>query len=670
MTHLSDSALQAADKLSAHPKYRPDIDGLRAIAVLSVVVFHAFPSLMKGGFVGVDVFFVISGFLISSIIFGNLDRGSFSFLDFYSRRVNRIFPALLLMLSATWAFGWFSLMVDEYSQLGKHIAGGSAFISNFVLLGESGYFDNSAETKLLLHLWSLGIEEQFYLIWPLMVWAAWRARLNPLVLIFIVGGTSFALNIIGVGSDQVSAFYSPQTRFWELLVGSLLAYIMMGPAKSMHLRREEERPFIRNLLSLIGMALLVAAFALTTKDDRFPGWWAILPTAGAALIIAAGPFAWINKTLLSSRTMVWFGLISFPLYLWHWPLLTFARIMHSDTPSASVRIAAVIASVLLAWLTYRLVERPIRSKLNPRTSVAILTAAMVGVGITGFATYRSDGLPSRFPVEIQGIADFKYEFETDARYPDCWLGLTDAYDGFAAKCLSGNRPGEGILVWGDSHAARLYPGIAADVGGSEAILQATRSSCPPILGFGEPVCQQSNEYILDKLRSIKPHTVVLFGAWGRYGADWSAGSQDQVKLARTIKEISAAGVSKIIVVGPAPEWLDTLPKLVYKGWKSDFPRHEIPRRLSSGLNPATRDIDGPMRGEVEKSAASYVSLFDILCNDDGCLTHTTDDATKLTSWDYGHLTTEAATFISGHMHQALAPGRSGQSGDSRVRSTD
>ncbi|WP_110631957.1 acyltransferase family protein [Pseudomonas sp. CC120222-01a] len=663
MTLFTETGLQISSTLSAHPKYRPDIDGLRAVAVLSVVFFHAFPSWMQGGFVGVDVFFVISGFLISSIIFGSLERGSFGFLDFYSRRVNRIFPALLLVLSAAWAFGWFSLMVDEYSQLGKHIAGGSAFISNFVLLGESGYFDNSAETKPLLHLWSLGIEEQFYLIWPLVVWAAWRSRLSPLVLILIAGGVSFALNIIGVGSDKVSTFYSPQTRFWELLVGSLLALVMMNPAKSLRLHRDEVRPLLQNFLSLLGMMLIVTAIALTTKDDQFPGWWAILPTVGAALIIAAGPFSWINKTLLSSRIMVWFGLISFPLYLWHWPLLSFTRMMDSATPSTPVRIAAVIASVILAWLTYRFVEKPIRSKLNPRASVGFLSIALAGVGITGFATFKSDGLPSRFPAEIQAIADFKYDFTTDARYPECWLSMTDPYDGFAPKCLSGNRQGEGILVWGDSHAARLYPGIVADIGASESILQATRSACPPILNFGDSLCQQSNQYILDKLGSIKPRTVVLFGAWGRYRANWAAGSEDQAKLTRTIKAISSAGVSRIIVLGPAPEWLDVLSKLVYKSWESDFPRHQIPSRLTSGLNQAVRDMEGDLREAVENSGASYASVFDILCNSDGCLTHITDDASKLTSWDYGHPTTDASLFISRHMHQALQPRSSAQSHD-------
>lgn len=210
-----------------HPKYRADIDGLRAIAILSVVGFHAFPNWVKGGFIGVDVFFVISGYLISTIIIGSLERDSFNFVEFYSRRIKRIFPALLLVLIASFALGWFVLLADEYKQLGKHIAGGAGFISNFLFWNESGYFDNAAETKPLLHLWSLGIEEQFYIFWPLLLWFVWKKRFNLLTIAITVAIVSFALNIVKVRSDTVAAFYSPQTRFWELMAGSILAYMTL-----------------------------------------------------------------------------------------------------------------------------------------------------------------------------------------------------------------------------------------------------------------------------------------------------------------------------------------------------------------------------------------------------------------------------------------------------------
>lgn len=223
--------------MKIHPEYRSDIDGLRAVAILSVVGFHAFPFWVKGGFVGVDIFFVISGFLISTIIFGNLERNTFSFIEFYSRRIKRIFPALLVVLIACFAFGWFALLADDYKQLGKHMAAGAGFASNIVLWNESGYFDKAAETKPLLHLWSLGIEEQFYIVWPLLLWFAWKSRFNLLAMTFSVVAVSFVLNVRGIRTDAVAAFYSPQTRFWELLVGSVLAWLTLHKRNvKLHLR--------------------------------------------------------------------------------------------------------------------------------------------------------------------------------------------------------------------------------------------------------------------------------------------------------------------------------------------------------------------------------------------------------------------------------------------------
>lgn len=292
--------------------YRADIDGLLAIAVLIVVAFHAFPSLLPGGFVGVDIFFVISGYLIGSIILSQLDRGSFSFGDFYARRIKRIFPALLLVLIFCYGVGWFNLIDTEYKELGIQIAAGAAFVANLALWHEAGYFDAVAETKPLLHLWSLGVEEQFYLFWPLVLWGCRKIRINPLVAIVGVGVGSFVLNMATVGRDPTADFYSPFTRFWELMIGCGLAYWhVVSPRGSV--RRA-------SACGAVGFALIVAAVVLLRGQDRFPGWEALLPTVGAFLIIAGGTDGWLNRRVLRARPLVWIGLISFPLYLWHWPL--------------------------------------------------------------------------------------------------------------------------------------------------------------------------------------------------------------------------------------------------------------------------------------------------------------------------------------------------------------
>ena len=215
------------EQSQVHPKYRPDIDGLRAIAVLLVVAFHAYPNSVKGGFIGVDIFFVISGYLISTIIFANLQNNTFSFKDFYIRRIRRIFPPLILVLFSSLVFGWFGLIPDEYAELGRHIFGGATFTSNIILWNEAGYFDNSIELKPLLHLWSLGVEEQFYILWPFLIWSAWRLDFDVLKTIFAVGVASFCLNIYMAKENAVIDFYSPLTRFWELLSGAALSWLML-----------------------------------------------------------------------------------------------------------------------------------------------------------------------------------------------------------------------------------------------------------------------------------------------------------------------------------------------------------------------------------------------------------------------------------------------------------
>ena len=390
----------------SHPKYRPDIDGLRAVAVLSVVAFHAFPAWMKGGFIGVDVFFVISGFLISTIIFGSLERGTFSFADFYARRIKRIFPALILVLSLSLIFGWFSLLPDELNQLGKHVVAGAGFVSNFVLWSESGYFDNSADTKPLLHLWSLGIEEQFYIVWPFLLWGAWKHQLNFFVVIISLLIGSFILNIWLIHTNPVATFYSPLARFWELLCGSLLALYLLRRSKSISqdsyyypvlpgVSRAKSKIDIQlvlpDVLSFCGIALLTAGFYVINKDLAFPGYWALLPVLGSVMIILAGPKAWFNQKILSGKLFVWFGLISFPLYLWHWPLLSFGRILYFEIPPLKYRVIAVLLSIGLAWLTVKFVERPLRFG-NHRSSWKIisLSGSLLALAFMGAILFYFD----------------------------------------------------------------------------------------------------------------------------------------------------------------------------------------------------------------------------------------------------------------------------------------
>ena len=349
---------------------------MRAVAVLSVVLYHGWPNWFVGGFIGVDVFFVISGYLITSIILTQLEKNAFSIADFYSRRVRRIFPALLLVLLATLGFGWLTLLSGEFQQVGKHTAAGGSFISNLLLWHESGYFDNSATTKPLLHLWSLGVEEQFYFLWPLILWLVFKKRMNFLLVTAVIFGISMACNILTVGTDPSAAFFSPLTRFWELMAGGIAAY--------WHLYRPTWSERQKNLASLSGAALLIAGFSLIKPQDLFPGWWAMLPVAGIFLLIMAGPSSIINRAILSRKIFVSIGLISYPLYLWHWPLLSFGFIIHGEKPTYQIKIALILMAFALAYLTYRYLEVPLRSR-GKKTVVASLSGAMVATIAIGLS---------------------------------------------------------------------------------------------------------------------------------------------------------------------------------------------------------------------------------------------------------------------------------------------
>ena len=442
-------ALLEPSNATTHPKYRPDIDGLRAIAVLIVVGYHAFPNLLPGGFIGVDVFFVISGFLISTIIFQNIERGSFRFTDFYSRRVRRIFPALLIIFVCCYAFGWFTLLPHEYAQLGKHIASGAGFISNLVLWSEAGYFDNTAITKPLLHLWSLGIEEQFYILWPLALWLAYKNKVQWLTIIIATAGVSFLLNIWFVYSHSTAAFYSPATRVWELLLGAALA----DKRCSQYLESLGQQ--LRTVLSVIGVCLLVLGVSLITSDVHFPGFWALLPTLATVLLIAVGPQALVNRTLLSNRTLVWFGLISFPLYLWHWPLLSFARIIEGEALSVNACLVIVSVSILLAWVTYACIERPIRYGARGSLKVGCLIGLSLVVGFGGFNIYKREGLEFRGP-QVVG-KDRGYDGGPGGTMvPSCGLPAASSSE---FTCWEDTRPSLRFALIGDSKASSIHGGL-------------------------------------------------------------------------------------------------------------------------------------------------------------------------------------------------------------------
>ena len=535
-----------------HPKYRPDIDGLRAIAVLSVVIYHAFPDTLKAGFMGVDIFFVISGYLISSIIFENIDRGSFSFGQFYGRRIKRIFPALTLVLLSCLVFGWFGLLGDEFKQLGKHTAAGAGFVSNFFLWQESGYFNNAAETKPLLHLWSLAIEEQFYIVWPLIVWLTWKRKWLFLSVFIGLGVASFAYNAHLVRIDPTATFFSPATRIWELLAGVLLAYMKVRPSAWQPSQQQ------LHIASTLGVALLAFGLYRIDKGRPYPGTWALLPILGSFCLIFAGPTAWFNRFVLSNRLLVWVGLISFPLYLWHWPMLSFMRIVESGTPSLGYRVLAVGLSVLLAWMTYYFVERPIRSGGKSSLKTSVLAGLVAVLGVAGLAVYQNNGVPARAAAQINGVNTWDNltfatpcKFITNGANHDDWCNIGNAPDKSPTTLLIGDSVGNNF--------APMLQRYSEQAGDSAFVFrQYGRGLCH---GFPEIAYENCAELVkathayIEKTPSVD--TLILAANWPLYfnGFDRVGStpvSSQQFKAAFEKNVAYYQGLGKRVVVFLAP----------------------------------------------------------------------------------------------------------------------
>lgn len=652
--------------LGVDTKYRPDIDGLRAIAVSAVVLFHAFPTHLTGGFVGVDIFFVISGYLISSIIYHELDKGSFSFVEFYSRRVRRIFPSLLIILIACYLAGWYLFLAAEYKKLGAHIVAAASFSSNFLLYRESGYFDSASYTKPLLHLWSLGIEEQFYIIWPVLLYHLWKTKLNLLTITVGLTLSSFTLNIITVKTNKVQTFYWPTTRAWELLIGACLASRLIYTNKHVENYKRQlddlltaliyREPFesngttLCNVTSTVGILLTVLPMYFLTEVSVFPGWWAVAPTIGTALLILAGPASWFNRNILSSCLLVGIGRISYPLYLWHWPLLTYTRIFIGQESSYYIRAAIISLSIILAWITDAYIEKLFRFGRLLKVKFIFLCFFMAGLGFMGYLTYRANGLPTRFAQVIGNAIDDENNV-TDIsvvwRQRTCLLEGDQNEAQFGACVDNKEKPTSlGVTLWGDSHAAHLYPGIAATKP-VVRVSQLTFTGCPAMLEFqrdGAPYCKQNNDYVFKRISDEKPNTVILSARWAKH--DW------RNYLINTIANLKNASIKNIYLVGPIPEWQDSLARCLYK-YSLDDTLHRVPNRLQTCLVPGIDDLDKTIDTLATETNVSYISLYKILCNSEGCLTSIGRNNSKLTMHDGNHLSVSGSIFVVSHFPDTL-----------------
>jgi peptidoglycan/LPS O-acetylase OafA/YrhL len=634
-------------------EYRPDIDGLRAISVALVIAFHAFPDVARGGFIGVDIFFVISGYLISNIIFSQLQASTFSFTSFFLNRVRRIFPALLLVLCISIGVGAFILQPDEQRSLLNHAASSGIFILNYVLANEGGYFDRSAEAKPLLNLWSLSVEEQFYVIWPIILLSLTRFKWLSWVPIALLGSISLAWAVITSETNPVRAFYHLETRVWELSIGSGLAYIHSFFPKLL-----PQSTHTKNWLSGLSLFLIVITALLVDKTSEFLVLWMLIPTLSAALLIACSSNGFVNAKFLSRRTLVSIGLISYPLYLWHWPIFSLARIHFGGALTTPMTLVLIGLSLFLATITYRFLERPIRrsSLTNRQIALRLLVPLILLSGASGYL--------SKFSIEVDPntLAEKEQFYSYFARTPESrWLTMFEG--NFRHECnfyqidqYYSGRPtnfprlnispvcyeiesakSHRLLLWGDSHAQMLYFGLSKTLPNDWQVLQITSSGCAAridnLRNDQTDYCARSNKFAIDVMREVKPDVVVI-----AQSADHNVESMNRVTSA-----LHKIGIRRIIFVGPSPRWEDDLPKILIRRLWPD-----LPERTWVGVKREAMDLNSRIKGALPTlPGRSYIDVIGVFCDHNGCLTRIGEDSQKgATSWDYGHLTEVASEYLA------------------------
>jgi peptidoglycan/LPS O-acetylase OafA/YrhL len=597
--------------------YRPEIDGLRAVAVGTVVLFHAGLGLFPGGFIGVDVFFVISGYLITSIIVRELDAGAFSLLSFYERRIRRIFPALLVVIVACLAFGAWRISPRDYDQMAETALAAIGFHSNFYFADKAGYFMPAAETMPLLHTWSLGVEEQFYVVAPLLLMMLWRtkARLVPVVAILFIA--ALITSVWDTAYDSETAFYLPHTRAVELMIGMVLGLGLVPEVRS---------PVGRQVLSAAGLLLILLAACLYTSKTPFPGAAALVPCVGSALVIhcAGGPHgaSWVG-TLLSTSPFVWLGKISYSLYLWHWPVFAFAAYEWSETSSIT-RVALILLSVILSIITYRYVEQPARTSRRLLTPARVYAAGLGSAAVVASAAAAiaaTDGWPERLPKSVT-LLDEKATTRGPA-LAGCYAVWKGKVEG---PCRIGDpsKPAH-VLLWGHSHAFALaaqFDAIGRELG--IGVLMQGAGGCPPFLNkkilpkLSRRNCSAQTTKIPEVLKQGTIRHVVIGARWAIYArtstdevydrraaANVPAHVSDQLEthfaaaLDQTVSYLRNAGL-RVTLVGPVPELPIHLPSEMLKAqmrgrdlnFKFDFSRFTARQRFVLARLAASEKLSG------------------------------------------------------------------------------
>ena len=599
--------------------YRYDIEGLRAIAVLAVLAYHVVPWIVPGGFVGVDIFFVISGYLITRNIWKDLQQGEFSFGTFYAKRIRRLFPALTVVLLFCALVVILVGLPGETHEFGWSAISATLYVSNHYFLSIDSYFDSSLAMNPLLHTWSLSVEEQFYIVFPaLLVLLHRRTRTWTFAILcgLLVG--SFVFSELLIHSAEAAAFFIAPSRFWQFLIGALIA---LKPTMLLQRRWME-------LIAWVGLILISLSIAYFSEETPFPGIYAVIPTLGSACLIYAGQQQGLFiGGLLKNAVASFFGKISYSLYLWHWPLIVFYKLEFSPEPSSSERYLLIIASIVVSYISWRFIEQPFRVFSTRRYKRRIYAGGVITslvLLVMGFWLIYTDGIKSRYSSDQLAFVEY-LEYDADPLFRTDTCFLTSKVDGADAfdeeNCITKNGERSNVLILGDSHAAQYYAAFK-EVYPDIAFSQITASGCRPVKPYdGEKRCTDLMRAAFEEYAPREQFdAIILAGRWERNDLD---------ALPKTIRYLNKVS-DQIIVLGPVIEYRQALPRVLAKNGLDEREIKET-RRYS-----LIKDIDVRTHTLLSTLDVEYYSILDIMCPNQKCWVQTPDGMPV--QFDASHLT--------------------------------